>query len=200
VTLTVDDAQFTQMLSGLSPTGDLWSTEPDTVRMQWLAAFALSWQRLNDRANALVVDAFPSTTVELLPEWEASLGLPDPCAGPDATVELRQAHVVARLTQNNGPSLPSLIAFAAALGYPITIQEFTDCRADNAVADDLCNEPAWAWVWQITYEGVTIFYASADEARADDQVETTGNRVLECEMERISPAHTQLFFAYTGVA
>jgi uncharacterized protein YmfQ (DUF2313 family) len=198
MTIEVDTPQFAQLLSNLSPTGDLWSTETDTVRMQWLAAFAATFQRLNDRANFLVVDAFPATTEELLPEWEASLGLPDPCSGPDPTIAERQAHVVARLTQSNGPSIPSLTAFAAALGYTITITEFAPARSGLLRAGQPLYGTAWAFAWQVNAPAITITYFQAGENRAGDALETYGNLVLVCELKRIAPAHTIPIFSFGG--
>jgi uncharacterized protein YmfQ (DUF2313 family) len=51
------------------------------VQSQVLYGLAKSYERETARANNLLVDSFPLTTYELLPEWESSLGLPDPCAG-----------------------------------------------------------------------------------------------------------------------
>jgi uncharacterized protein YmfQ (DUF2313 family) len=199
MTIEVDTPQFAQLLSNLSPTGDLWSTETDTVRMQWLAAFAATFQRLNDRANFLVVDAFPATTEELLPEWEASLGLPDPCSGPDPTIAERRAHVVAKLIETDGPSIPSLTAFALSLGYIITIEEFAPFRADVNSADDPVYEPEWAFVWRVSVPVQTVEYFSADVSYADDPLLTSDTGALQCELQRLSPAHTVLQFIFTGV-
>ena len=192
-------ADLARLITNLGPTGDLWPTEPDAVQQQAYLALAGTFARLQARANYLVTDAFPSTTVELLPEWESTLGLPDPCAGPDATIAQRQAHVVARLTQSNGPSIPSLTAFAAALGYTITITETQPALADHACADDPDNDPEAAHVWQVNAAGVVTTDALADEAYADDPLETYGNAVLECEMRRLAPAHTIVVFAYSGL-
>jgi uncharacterized protein YmfQ (DUF2313 family) len=50
-----------------------------------LSGFTPAFERLTARANNLLIDAFPGSTYELLPEWEATLGLPDPCAGEAPT-------------------------------------------------------------------------------------------------------------------
>ena len=180
----------------LLPRGRVWPKVLSAVQPQAIAAIMPTYQRLLARDNYLLVDAFPSTTVELLPEWEASLGLPDPCAGEDPTIELRQMHVVARLTQSNGPSIPSLTAFAAALGYTITITEFAPARADVSYADDPCYEPEWAFAWQINASIENVVYAEADGSFADDPLLTTGTAVLQCEMARLAPAHTVLLFNF----
>ncbi|WP_197520275.1 putative phage tail protein, partial [Paraburkholderia tropica] len=55
-----------------------------------------SYERSTSRANYLLIDSFPPTAYELLPEWESTLGLPDPCAGEAPTIPQRQAQVLAR--------------------------------------------------------------------------------------------------------
>ncbi len=196
ISWTADD--FADAFQRHLPTGAVWPRDPGTTQRATIKSLMPTYQRSWALACDLPAETLPATTLALLPEWEASLGLPDPCAGPDPTIAQRQAHVVARLTQSTGPSLPSLIGFAAALGYAITIQEYKPCLADDAVADDCCNEPEWAHLWQVTYAGVTIDYAEADVTYADEMVETSGNAALECELRRLSPAHTVLWFAYTG--
>jgi uncharacterized protein YmfQ (DUF2313 family) len=59
---------------------------------------------LDARAGQLIPDAFPCSTVELLPEWEATLGLPDPCVQPPlTTLQQRQAAVCAKLVARGVP-------------------------------------------------------------------------------------------------
>src|SRR5260363_17238 len=73
------------------------------------------------RANRLLRDICISSTVELLPEWEATLGLPDPCTGPLSTVQARRAQAVARFANTGGQSAAHFIRMAAQLGYAISI-------------------------------------------------------------------------------
>lgn len=222
---TYTATEFGEAILQLMPTGRAWSRDADAVSAQIVRAQGGSYARLHARSNYLLTDAFPSTTVELLPEWEATLGLPDPCAGPDPTIAQRQNHVVARLTQSNGPSIPSLTAFAAALnppqidalqsedgtdllaedgstlagltgGYAITITEFSPARADVLRADDPVYDPAWAFAWQVNAPGFVIKYFSADESYADEPLETWASRVLQCELLRLAPAHSILMFSY----
>ncbi len=178
------------------PTGPVWPRDPDTTQRATVEALMPTYVRSWDVACDLPTETLPSTSTFLLPEWESTLGLPDPCAGEDPTIAQRQAHVVARLTQGNGPSIPSLTAFAAALGYTITITEFAPARADNLVADGAVYDPAWAFAWQVNAPGFVIDYFSADESYADEPLATWASRVLQCELQRIAPAHTILMFSY----
>ena len=191
-----ETSDFVQGLLGLMPTGRAWPRDPETVFVQCVSAQAPSYTRLHARANYLLVDAFPSTTLELLPEWEYSLGLPDPCAGEEPSVALRQAQVVARLTQTDGPSVPSLTAFAAVLGYPITITEFAPLRFSFGFGSYF-GGTAKAFVFQVNAPSFTIQYFKFGSGHFGDYFSTFGNTVLQCELSRLKPAHTLIQYSYS---
>ncbi len=195
--LTLLAADFLAAMQRMMPTGRAWPREPDAVQTQVLATHGPTYERQTARANTLLVDAFPATAVELLPEWEATLGLPDPCAGPDPTLQQRQGQVVARLTARGGQSVPYFTAFAVALGYPdVAIEQFAPARADLLVADGPVNDPAWAFAWQMTVTGVQTTYFSADVSYADEPLVAYDTTALACEITRLRPAHTVAFFTY----
>lgn len=190
-------ADFLKALQGLMPRGRVWPRDPDAVQTRVLSGLAPSYARSTARANYLLTDAFPATTYELLPEWESTLGLPDPCAGVAPTIPLRQAQVLARFVGVGGPTIASLTAFAANLGYTITINQFVEARADGLHADDPCCDTAWSYAWQVNAPLNTVTYAVADAMAADDPLASWGNAVLECEMKAVMPAHTIPLFAYS---
>ena len=178
------------------PTGPVWPRDPGTTQRATVEALMPTYVRSWALACDLPTETLPSTCTFLLPEWEDSVGLPDPCAGPDQTIAQRQAHVVARLTQQTGPSVPSLIAFASALGYAITITEFAPARAGLLRAGQPLYGTAWAFAWQVNAPAITITYFRAGEGRAGDPLEEYGNLVLVCELQRIAPARTKPIFAF----
>jgi uncharacterized protein YmfQ (DUF2313 family) len=192
-------ADFLAAMQRMLPTGRAWPREPDAVQTQVLGALAPAYERQTARSNNLLVDAFPATTVEQLPEWEATLGLPDPCAGPDATLQQRQEQVVARLTARGGQSVPYFATFATTLGYPdVTITQFAPARADLLVADAPVYDLAWAFAWQVTTSGVQTTYFSSDASFADEPLVAYGSTALACELGRLRPAHTVLFLTYAA--
>jgi uncharacterized protein YmfQ (DUF2313 family) len=173
-------------IQALLPRGRAWPRDADAVQTKVLGGLAATPARLDEAAIQLLVDIFPATTVALLPEWEATLGLPDPCAGPEPTIALRQAQVLARFLGFGGQSVPFFIAFAAALGFAITIQEYAGSTA-------LAN------TWQVTVPGSGASYFTADGSYSEDPVDavTSDAAVLQCEFERLKPAHTQLNWNFT---
>jgi uncharacterized protein YmfQ (DUF2313 family) len=184
-------------LQALMPRGRVWPRDSDAIQTKTLAGLAPSYVRNNQRAAAVLVESLPSTTYELLPEWEATLGLPDPCAGPSPTIEGRRAQVVARFAGSGGQSIPYMVSFAANLGYTITITEFVPAQVGLLRAGQPLNGAAWAYAWQVNYALNTIRNARVGAFSAGEPLASWGNAVLECELESIAPAHTVPIFTYS---
>ncbi|WP_342705134.1 DUF2313 domain-containing protein [Burkholderia arboris] len=189
-------SNFLSAIQSLLPRGQVWPRDQDAVQTKALAGLAPSYERSTTRANYLLIDAFPGSSYELLPEWEETVGLPDPCAGPAPTVGQRRAQVVARLTGVGGPSIRSLTAFAANLGYSVTITQYSQARAGILRAGQPVCGYAWNFAWKITAPLASLKVAVAGGMAAGDPLVSWGNEVLECEFRSVMPAHTVPIFAY----
>jgi uncharacterized protein YmfQ (DUF2313 family) len=190
-------ANFLTAMQALLPRGRVWPRDADTVQTQVLSGLAPCYERQTARANYLLIDSFPSTTYELLPEWEATLGLPDPCAGVAPTIQQRRNQVIARLTNVGGASIQYIVGFAASLGYSISIAQFAPARVGQSrVGQPLCG-PAWAFAWQINAPLNTIVRSRVGAAAVGEPLAAWGNAVLECEIRAVMPAHTIPIFSYS---
>jgi len=189
-------ADYLAALKALMPSGIVWRRDTGSTQVRVLKGVATTVARLRGRADYLLTDAFPATAGELLPEWEDTLGLPDACIGDEPTLQQRQARVTARLAATGGQSVPYFIAFAADLGYAITVEEFAPARADALCADDPVYDEAWAHTWRVHAPETTLFEFGADISCADEPLATWGNAALQCALSRIRPAHTVIQFAY----
>ncbi|MFH5924542.1 YmfQ family protein [Roseomonas xinghualingensis] len=189
-------AAYVAVLLSLLPRGRIWPRDPGSTLATVARGLAPTAQRLDERGAALLVDAFPKSAVELLPEWERTVGLPDPCSGLAPTLQQRQAQVVARLIAVGGQSIPYFVSVAAALGYEIEIEEFAPARAGAFSAGDPLYGEAWAHAWRVHAPGATVTYFVAGGSSAGEPLAAWGNEVLECVLSRIKPAHTNLIFAY----
>lgn len=190
-------ADFLSAFQKLMPRGPVWSSDPNSFQSQTETGLISTWQRINKADADLLIDAFPATAVFLLPEWEAALGLPDPCAGPAATVAQRQQQVVSRLTNSGGQSSAYFIALALSLGYVVTTTMFAPFRAGQSHAGDPLGGPWSFFTWQINAPLNTIQFFTAGFGRAGDPLESWGNTVLECEIAAVAPAHTVVQFSYS---
>lgn len=189
-------ADYLKALQALLPRGRVWPRDPDATQTLVLSGFTPVFERLTARANNLLIDAFPGTTDELLPEWESTLGLPDPCAGELPTVEQRRNQVVARLTNNGGQSIPFFAQYAENLGFDVDISQFTPFRVGQQTAGCQIGTQDWAFAWKVTAPAETVTYFAAGQSSAGEALANWGNAVLECEIGEIAPAHTIPIFAY----
>ena len=190
-------ADFLRAFQALLPRGLVWPRDPDAVQTRALAALMPTYERQAARAANLLVDSFPATTIELLPEWESTLGLPDPCAGVAPTIAQRRAQVTARFAGRGGQSVDYFITFAANLGFPIAITEFTPYRCGMPLGRPM-NGEAWAFAWQVNAASVNVHRFTLGTDACGEPFATFGNAVLECELRRVAPAHATLIFSYSS--
>ena len=168
-------------LQALMPRGRAWPTDPDSIQAQVLGGFAPTLERVNQVAGALMVDIFPASSVNLLTDWEESLGLPDPCDGESPILQVRQNSVLTRLINTGGQSVPYLIAIAGVLGYDITITEYGSSNPHH---------------FQVNAPVSTVRYFRVGQSLVGEPLVSGGNAVLECLIRELKPAHTTVSFNY----
>jgi len=152
---------------------------------------------LGQNSGERVYDQVWPETGAALDEWERVLGLPDHCVvGENLAVRQRIAAVMAKLNGVGGQSKGFFIQLAESLGYAVTITEFKPARAGIAVAGDAIYGPGWTSAWMINAEPVNVFVARAGSAAAGEPLAVWGNKLLECRMSAMKPAHTTLLFSY----
>lgn len=188
-------ADFAQALQALLPPGRVWPRDPDATQSKVMAGLAGVYARQTLRANFLLADGFPARTTELLPEWEESLGLPDPCTGSSPSIGVRRAQVVARFTNSGGQSVAYFIAIAAALGFTVQIEQLTPFCAGLQRCGDPVGDEGWAYVWRMYTEDTQVSNFECGLAACGDPLRSWGNAVLECEINAIAPAHTIVLYA-----
>jgi uncharacterized protein YmfQ (DUF2313 family) len=187
---------YLRQFQRLLPRGRVWHRGWGLVQDQVLLLLMPTWVRLHIRLNTLIAEIFPCTTSELLPEWEDTLGLPDPCTGPLPTLQQRSAAVCSKFTARGGQSKAYFIAVAAALSFQITITEFAPFRAGVNRAGDRVYGVDWAHTWRVNAPLFTTWFFRAGTSTASERLREWGNRLLECVIRALAPAHTIVQFAY----
>jgi len=180
-------ADFTEAMLALLPSGPVWPREPGAVLPQVIAGLAPTYERMSARAAALLLDAPVGTLDELLTEWEATLGLPDPCAGGSPTVSQRRASAAAAIAARGGQSARYFLGVLTALGRTGTVQSFAPARAGLLAVGSPLYGPDWAFVWEATVDPAEVATAATDA-------------VVECVLRRIAPAHTILILTFVDVS
>jgi len=134
--------QWQESLLQQMPRGRVWPRDPDTNLPKYVAGFAKRLRDLELSADQLLLEMRPETTVQLLPEWETYLGLPE-CNVPNQTFESRRAAVVEKYHRKGGLQTWQIEALCAALGFTVTVQEIWPHHVRRAV-----NYPLWPMRYQ----------------------------------------------------
>ena len=128
----------------LLPRGRVWNRGLELIQDFDLLVLMPTWSRLQDALNTLIAEIFPCSTLDLLPEWEETLGLPSACTGNLGNLQERQQAVCVKFTARGGQSKAYFISLAETLGYEITITEFAPFRAGINRAGDPVYGEGWA--------------------------------------------------------
>ncbi len=189
--------QFQKLL----PRGRVWHRGWGTVQAEDLLTLMPTWARLDARAGNLLTDAFPCTTDELLPEWEATLGLPDPCTGPLPTIQQRVLAVCAKFSNTGGQSMQYFIDLAETLGFKITITTYSVFRTGLSRIGDPLNAPAFAFAWGVTLvidpgppPSPTPIYFRTGASGVGEPLMYWNDELMRCMFEALKPAHTSIIW------
>jgi uncharacterized protein YmfQ (DUF2313 family) len=173
--------KYLPQLVSLLPPGILHrAAERDGSILRELArALSYEWHRLERRIQQLLDEADPSTTREMVAEWEAVCGLPGDNPSPPTTIAGRRSAIVGLLRGMQGdPSRAWFIDLAAQLGYTVTITEYHDTYTCQSDCDDDLYEEVWRYHWTV----------SGTSGADDDTVEWI--------FLRHKPAHTTVNFVW----
>lgn len=190
-------AEYREQLKALLPPGQAFPRDPGTTLHDLLDGMSIELARLDGRASILPQEAIPSSSLELLSDWERVVGLPDKCSGAlEETLQGRRNALLAKLTSTGGQSVGYFIELAASLGYMVTIEEFRPFRAGMSVAGDALTNGPWVHTWLVRAPEVSVTEFRAGLSAAGERLRTWGNDTLECKINQLKPAHTIALFAY----
>jgi len=187
--------QYREHLRSLLPPGRALE-DGDGVLTQLLDGLAEELARVDGRGAALIAEALPDSTLELLADWERVADPPDDCTPAGQSVEARRAALIARLTANSGPSLPFLLSLAASLGYTVQIVK-RYARRYRAALGDFYGGTDWQFVWEVHAPLNSVNYRRFGNSAYGEAYAGWQNDVLECVMRQHNPADLQVNFIYT---
>lgn len=167
--------KYRQMLQRLLPRGPAWTREPGSQLTALLQGLAVEAQRVEDRALALIEEADPRTTTELIDDWERVCGLPGDCTAPTAIAD-RRALVVQKLLGHGDPNLAFWQEQAEALGFTFgSIEEYRPFSAGDNAGDHVIGLD-WLFCWVLVVATRTAAL----------------NELLRCTVEGLTPLHTEV--------
>lgn len=202
---------YLMMFQSLLPSGQAWNRESGSSTTNLLTVMSSEFAKIHGRADDLLNEADPRTTIELLSDWESNLGLPDTCTGGFNTIQERRDAVVQKVTMTGGQSAQYFKDVAAAIGYEIEIAEFrpfvcglSECalteniQGNTTLIYGITDQEDIRFNWRVTVLGsrVTWFSCGVSELGKDHFAEIANASDLECLLNRIKPSHTNLIFSY----
>ena len=176
--------EYTQQLISLMPTGWLWEKVLGANKKlkALMEVFANELLFVDTRISDLINELTLNNPTELVPRWESILALPDSCTGVLPTLQQRVAAILGRLQllgyQRGNLSEQFYIDLAARFDYTITITVLSENN------------------WQVNAPILTATYFKAGVSRAGDPIQTSGNALLQCIINRTKPAHTAVTYNF----
>jgi uncharacterized protein YmfQ (DUF2313 family) len=186
-------ADYLKQAQALLPPGPAWPSDSDSALVQMLDAWSQEFSRVDGAALALLEEADPRTSAQMLTDWERVCALPEFAGLGDSTQE-RRAALHGKLTSTGGQSRAFYIALAASVGYAITITECaphtTEDDSDHPVYDE-----QYRFIWYVNAALNTVRDLTTED---DTEMATAiwGNQLLEAVINRYKPAHTLAIFTY----
>ena len=195
--------KYTQALAHLLPRGFAWPRHPDTVLMRWVAGVAGVFAEFERFAQQTYEQWLPHRTCSRIEEWEAALGLPDPCTGYVDDPVLRRDLMLARLRgfqyayPDSSPAAPgNIAALCAALGYTVTVSYDTVFRVDRDGVCDRLGSPGQLFIDMSTMcEPMRVDVDGVDHRLVEC---TADSQILLCLLERIVPARFEIMLLVDG--
>lgn len=160
-----------------------------------LLGLAQQWLDFRGLVNDVQEQYNPTSTTDLIEEWEAFVGIPDDCLDNTGTLEQRRLNILLKLAGINATTAQQFENIAAVLGYGVTVETgydygtfpftfpfilltSTDVPFTIVVTLDASLEPSgfpFTFPFELT-SGVP--------------------NILLCFFEKLKPANTQVFFRY----
>jgi uncharacterized protein YmfQ (DUF2313 family) len=208
---------YAKAFLSLLPQGYAWPRHADAMLVKVCSGLCQVWGLVDrDIADLLERESDPRITVELLPDWERAWGLPDPCYSAPQSIAERQAALVYKMTTLGGQSAQFMIDAAAYIGYEISITEYhpfmvgidrvgdkRTINADGSYSDYpyILGPPENRFYWSVHVDTKKLvwFRVTSGQCGIDPHLRIGLADDLECLLNRIKPAQTQIIFDYSGL-
>jgi uncharacterized protein YmfQ (DUF2313 family) len=212
------DTDYVTGWYNLLPQGSAWPRLNDTTLYKFLLGQSGIWGDVDSRAADFIeLEADPRATVEMLADWERCWALPDPGVSEPMTVEARQWALANKYRFLGSQDPQFFVNQAAAIGYQIKIIEHSPFMAGISQAGDTraLSGPDAGFRWECSgdlgpnirfYWSVLVlnprlswFRAGSGQAGVDPHLRVALYTDLETRINCLKPAHTQVYFDYSGL-
>ncbi|CAG9172368.1 YmfQ family protein [Cupriavidus respiraculi] len=194
--MALTEADYLDHLLGLLPRGPAWPRGRDAITVKQMDAVGTELARIDARVDDLLDEADPRTTTQLLGQWEALFGLPDPCLTPATSIADRRGRLLQRIVFQGGQSMAFFTGLLNAMGYAgVTVTEFRPFRA-NSKCNSALNQGGWRNAWRVNVPAEADVRRMKANSRCNEPLASWGDPGLYCLLAQYKPAHTILFIGY----
>jgi uncharacterized protein YmfQ (DUF2313 family) len=194
-----DKEEATDLVAEHYPQGRAWDlkNDPDSNLRKYLHGSAALVRAFQEQIAHLMQEFDINQTVDLLPEWETSVGLPNECYCPNASIEQRREDVKFRLSRRSLVSLQEIQDFVSTFFPDIVItlypameyfayghRQYEAPFGGNDTLRFVLVVEIEANIESYEYEYEHLFDAGYDKTR------------LECLLREIIPANCALYFRF----
>ena len=153
---------------------------------------ALALDRAAHGIETVLAEQRPPTAYETIDSWERVYGLVPTIDDP---LQLRQNRVVQKMRELGRLDVQYFIDMAAALGYPVAIEELCPFQAGWSGAGAELGDEDSDFCWRVWYtESEVGYYFRAGESCAGENLSYTFFPVMRSLLEELKPAHTFVEF------
>lgn len=178
-------SKFTQedyfnFLKSFLPKGDFWIGLEYTDNNFRLLIEALSkeYKRMGDTICDFIQDFIPDSTENYLEEWEASLQIPDDCIPLADNDDDRRENILLKLRSLNIQNADDLQELATLLGFTLEVVPINPFP------------PYDVPFIPVTYPECNFII----QYKADFSSDPDKGDILQCLLEKITPAHVKILF------
>ncbi|MEG1824351.1 MAG: putative phage tail protein [Cloacibacillus sp.] len=194
----MDIKAFLEMIWGLYPQGLAWNRESGVLNT-FNNSCAYELVNVDARKEALLREADPRKTEELISDWEIDYGLPDECTPLAATLEGRRGALLAKIRARGEMTPEWYLRLAQDLGYDVDLEEWRPfvCAASQCGSTDMTGNENVRYVWSFRIFGTNQEYFVTGTSACGDPLGSWRDAAeFICRVNKLRPSHTKVFFFY----
>lgn len=182
---------YRRLLQSLLPRGKFWNRNENSKLTQLLNGFGEELARVEQRAEDLITEAYPTRIQETFVEWEADFSIPDEGKEIASSDEGRREVIHAKFIATGQQNKEYFIDIATALGYTVTIEGISKSLVGVMTVGDS----------PITEEDCLFYWFVYVDVPAEMQTFFTKANIsqLIIDISKRAPAHTTVLFRFRGI-
>jgi uncharacterized protein YmfQ (DUF2313 family) len=182
---------YRKLLQSLLPKGKFWTRAESSCFTELLNGAGDELSRVEQRAEDLIEEAFPTRIQETFEEWEADFDIPDEGKELESTDAGRRQVIHAKFVATGQQNKEYFYDIATALGYSITIEGIQKSLVGiMTIGDSVITEDDSVFYWFINIDVSDVMMSNYTKANISQ---------LMIDIFKRIPAHTIPLFRFTGI-